>query len=223
MLELSENHLSEISSDTFAGLTSLQKMWLNNNRLSEIPPSTFSKLTTLEELNLSENQISKVPPNIFSGLTYLEELNLSENHLSEIPPGIFLGLASLQRLWLDNNNLSEIPPGTFVGLTSLEVLGLDYNHLSEIPLGIHDKCSINFTPQRLKVIKEHKHLPEEGVMCSISYDPIGGGCEYRACSNPIKQHYVLSEHWNEWEKTCGNSKCVMCKEYDVVPKIFINN
>jgi hypothetical protein len=100
---------------------------------------------------------------------------------------------------------------------------LDNNHLSEIPDGINKNCRISFSPQRIPLTKERKKLQEGDVMCSISYESIGDGCEYRKCLNPIKQHYILSEHWEMWEKTCGNHKCVVCKEFDVVSKIFINN
>jgi hypothetical protein len=100
------------------------------------------------------------------------------------------------------------------------------NQLSEIPDGVHKNCNISFHHQRVALIKECKQIHkngEEEIVCSISYDPIGDGCEYRVCSNPVKQHYILSVHWESWKKACGGSdKCVVCKEYDIVPKIFIN-
>jgi hypothetical protein len=123
---------------------------------------------------------------------------------------------------LDNNQLSTVPRDTFSGLTSLQKLWLDNNQLFEAPRGVHSCCNIVFHPQRILLEQEYKKIYEEGCACSISYEPIEDGCEYRMCSNPIKRHYVLQEHWESWEKTCRNSKCVVCKEYDVVNNIFIN-
>jgi Leucine-rich repeat (LRR) protein len=225
-LNLENNNLYEILPGTFSGLSSLRRLRLQHNNLSEIPPETFTGLSSLQKLSLQCNQLFKITPGTFEGLTSLQELWLNNNQISEMHPSSFSGLSSLQVLWLSTNKIFEIPPETFTGLSSLQRLLLRYNHLSRVPDGIRDGCKIFFFPQRkhpITLIKEHRQLSGEEVSCSISYEPIVDGCEYRMCSNPIKQHYVLSEYWSEWEKTCRNSKCVVCKEYDIVPKIFINN
>jgi hypothetical protein len=225
VLWLNDNQLPEIVSDTFKGLTSLRVLWLSDNQISKISPGIFEGLTSLQELSLGNNQISEIAPGIFEELVSLKVLRLENNQISDIHPHAFLGMSSLEGLALCNNKISKIALGTFEELSSLQLLWLDGNQISEIPDGVYKNCKIYFHPQNVVLIKECKQISKNGgeeVACSISYDPIGDGCEYRMCSNPIKQHYILSEHWESWEKTCGNSKCVVCKEYGVVSKIFIN-
>lgn len=70
---------------------------------------------------------------------------------------------------------------------------------------------------------QHRKLDDDNDRrCIISHDDLQPGCEYRICANPIS-HYYLNSSWKSWRDTTNNDNCVMCKEYDILPIIFIND
>ena len=135
-LNLGRKSITSLEAGDFAGLTSLETLFLSSNRLSTLPAGIFSGLTSLEELRLSDNYFSTLPAGIFSGLTSLETLYLGSNYFSTLPEGIFSGLTSLENLLLQYNELSTLPASIFNGLTSLKWVNLDDNEFSTLPAGI---------------------------------------------------------------------------------------
>jgi Leucine-rich repeat (LRR) protein len=211
-----------LSSGVFSGLQSLIILRLNDSNLHSLPRDLFSELPSLRNLYVDFNNFSSLPKGIFSGLRSLKFLSIIHNQLTSLPEGIFSDLESLECLDLRHNKLSEIPEGVFSGLTSLEWLGVKNNKLSSMPPGIPEKCKVLFDFQNPLLNKETRKL-ETGEMCLISYQPLEAGCEYRMCLNPIKSHIYLSEMWEHWEGTSGSKKCAMCKEWNIIHKIFINS
>jgi Leucine-rich repeat (LRR) protein len=202
------------------GRNNIFRLQLNNNRLTSLPDRIFSGLTTLQSLWLHNNQLTSLPDGIFSGLVSLRVLRLHNNQLASLPEGIFSGLVSLRVLKLYDNQLTSLPEGIFSGLASLQTLWIHNNFLESSP-GIVGECDVFFTPQYVTLEKVNL-LYTSDEPCVISHEPLSPGCEYRMCSNPIKFHAYLSEIWMNWEKMSKNAKCVLCKEWGVIPKIFIN-
>ena len=133
--------LAELAPDAFAGLDSLELLWLNNNQLTELPPDVFAGLTSLEELWIWWNHLAELPPGVFSGLPNLEQLYVNTNRLTELPAGVFSGLARLTHLGVHDNELAELPPGIFADLGELVELGLFGNRLSQLPAGLFSGLS----------------------------------------------------------------------------------
>ena len=127
VLYLHRNDLSSVPEDALDGLTGLEELYLYNNVLTTLPSEAFEDLSMLQKLELSYNSITSLPDDVFDGLSNLEELNLRSNSLSELPDGLFDGLSSLTRLNLNANSLNSLPEGAFEGLSSLIDLRLAGN------------------------------------------------------------------------------------------------
>ena len=71
--------VTEIASDAFHGLRSLEKLDLSGNDINELYNCTFSDLVTLFHMNLSNNDVRKVGEYAFIGLDALEFIKLDYN------------------------------------------------------------------------------------------------------------------------------------------------
>ncbi|MBN3305435.1 reticulon-4 receptor-like [Amia ocellicauda] len=156
LLNLGDNHLSELRSHSFSGLWSLRILVLSGSGIEVLQPQVFSSLAFLEKLDLSRNELRWLPPDFshslsslrellldhnslealqflsLEGLENLEKLDLSYNRIQAVAPGTFRGLSRLRHLYLQGNQLSVLRQGTLAMLQSLEVLLLSQNNISKI-------------------------------------------------------------------------------------------
>ncbi|XP_026465274.1 toll-like receptor 7 [Ctenocephalides felis] len=157
-LHLQHNNITDVSSESLIGLTSLRilnlsfnkleslpnlllfnsreirEIHLQNNLLFELPKGLFHRLEQLLVLDLSSNQLSShhIDENIFTGLIRLIVLNLSNNALTRIDSKTFKDLFFLQILDLKNNSIGYVDENAFLPLYNLHTLNLAENRLHQI-------------------------------------------------------------------------------------------
>ncbi len=134
-LKLAHNKLTEVRSDMWEGLNSLEYLWLQGNRISRLSAGSFSTLPSLALLDLDHNNLAAVGRDIFIDVESLEILKLSGNPISSIESGSFSGLPNVHYLGLGYAELSEVRVDMFEGLTSLGTLGINNNRLSNVDRG----------------------------------------------------------------------------------------
>lgn len=105
---LARNQLSRIHDRAFRGLSNLVELDLSDNVLPAIPSETFSDYTSLMRLILNGNAIRELKSNAFRYLSFLTTLELSNCQLSTIEDEAFLGLDNLEWLKLDGNLISTL-------------------------------------------------------------------------------------------------------------------
>lgn len=106
-IDISNNHIVYMPSDSFVGLDSLQILDLSKNKIQRIENGTFS-LKTLQILKLSDNKICNISENAFESLQALETLLLERNKLQSIPTRLFQNVDCLTFLDLSSNNLMSV-------------------------------------------------------------------------------------------------------------------
>ncbi|CAE6936006.1 LGR4 [Symbiodinium sp. CCMP2592] len=131
---------SRIMGNHLASLPAIQHQRLkyldvSENRLAELRTETFARLPALRTLDLASNKLTSLPEGIFAGVTSLEGLSLEDNRISSLGAGTFANMTALKTLTLHYNQLSSLPEGIFAGLTALEVLNLESTGLSSLPAG----------------------------------------------------------------------------------------
>ena len=97
-LDLSNYGLTEILSDTFAGLVHLQKLDLQGNNIENVNDGAFASLPNLEFLDLSRNSLEYVQRTTFAGLVSIKRLKLSGNNVQTIEEGSFQSMKSLEKV-----------------------------------------------------------------------------------------------------------------------------
>ncbi|XP_049584684.1 matrix-remodeling-associated protein 5 [Syngnathus scovelli] len=150
ILKLSYNKLTEISStQTFSGLTSLLRLYLDHNHLQYIHPRALLQLPSLRLLRLQGNKLHQLHPQALCTLSLLNTYYFS----------------TLRHLDVSNNSLSTLPQATLQTAPMLETLALQDNPWS-------CDCRMSWFPAWSFL---HPDLMKcsEGPQCPICESPSG--------------------------------------------------
>lgn len=134
-LDLSHNELQVIPENwAVSKLRRLQHLYLQHNNISELNSETLAGLNSLKTLNLSYNHLETIPDGLFYGSRELREIHLQSNELFQLPRSLFHRLEQLLILDLSRNQLTShhVDNGTFAGLIRLIILNLSHNALTRI-------------------------------------------------------------------------------------------
>lgn len=116
------------------GVNKVVTLNLENNEITELKSNTFDCMPELNKLNLQSNKIDTIMPDAFNG-TALVDLNFSDNMLTELKDKSFAGLEkNLKELNLNDNFISKLSPNAFEGLTKLVNLRLEDSKIPDTAL-----------------------------------------------------------------------------------------
>ncbi|XP_035385909.1 leucine-rich repeat-containing protein 4B [Electrophorus electricus] len=133
-LNLQENSIQVIRSDTFKHLRHLEILQLSKNQIRQVEVGAFNGLPNLNTLELFDNRLTLVPSQAFEYLSKLRELWLRNNPIETLPGYAFHRVPSLRRLDLGElKKLDYISDAAFVGLINLRYLNLGMCGLKDIP------------------------------------------------------------------------------------------
>lgn len=127
-LNLKENVLPQLTTNTFLGLHKVQYLNLDTNNISTIEVGTFQYLTNLAHLIISNNPLTTLSRLDFFG-SRLQYIDISHVGLERIPQSLTKFVRDLR---LAKNNLTHISAGDFDSYPYLGLLVLDDNCVSEI-------------------------------------------------------------------------------------------
>uniref|UniRef100_A0A8C6TBL7 Si:ch211-180f4.1 n=1 Tax=Neogobius melanostomus TaxID=47308 RepID=A0A8C6TBL7_9GOBI len=123
-LDLSQNHITQVTSLDMSSLTRLVTLYLEENRIEVLPDFGLRNLSSLEELYINHNKIRTIETQAFSGLTSLLRLHLNSNRLQSIDGRWFDSLPALEILMLGENPVLVLEEGSFQSLPRLHSLVL---------------------------------------------------------------------------------------------------
>jgi Leucine-rich repeat (LRR) protein len=126
VVDLSFNHLKELSGSMFDKFWALRHLNLSNNQFKRLGFGSFGNLPTLLDLNLDNNQLKDIGS--INGLISLKSLYVRNNSLKSIPT---LSVA-LNELYLEDNEIDSISCSSFPMINSLLSLHLRNNSISSI-------------------------------------------------------------------------------------------
>lgn len=130
-LNLSDNHLTDISRNFLTLLPSLQYLNISRNRhLNNIPVSLLHKLPQIEVLDLSYAGVRSLPPEFLIKSKSIREIYLTHNSILEIAEGVFSNMSNITIVDLSFNNISNIKPSAFINVMNIRKLVLKGNQLT---------------------------------------------------------------------------------------------
>ncbi|GAB0098647.1 TOLL [Sergentomyia squamirostris] len=133
-LHMQHNNITQMSSESLIGLSSLRVLNMSYNRLETLPEGLFAGSRELREIHLQKNELYSLPRGVFHRLEQLLVLDVSSNSLTShhITDGTFSGLIRLIILNLAHNAITRIDSRTFKELYFLQILNLRNNSIGHI-------------------------------------------------------------------------------------------
>lgn len=133
-IELSRNHIKEVSSQKFRTLPFLQRLILSHNEIQDLSNAPFAFLRNLRILRLNRNKIQNLSSDSFLGLVNLVELRLAHNGIQDLSNAPFTPLISLQALQLNHNKIQSLQNTSLNGPLHLNEVYLNNNEIEAISL-----------------------------------------------------------------------------------------
>ncbi|XP_072512545.1 biglycan b isoform X1 [Salminus brasiliensis] len=136
LLDLQNNHISELKENDFKGLANLYALSLVNNKISKVHPRAFIPLRHLQKLYFSRNLLTAIPKNLPPSLV---ELRIHDNRIRKVAEGTFSSLGSMNCIEMGGNPIqnSGFEPGAFKGL-KLNYLRISEAKLTGVPKDLPD-------------------------------------------------------------------------------------
>lgn len=122
---LSNNELSVIKQNSFAGLYELRSLDLSSNGIHTIESRAFHDLSKLKYLNLYHNRIKALDDHLFDWQIALRGLDLSFNEIELIGNSLYT-LNSLETLILQFNKIEDVDLVRFAKLPKLKLMDLSH-------------------------------------------------------------------------------------------------
>jgi len=150
IIDLSFNHLNELSGSMFEKFWALRHLNLSNNKFIRLGFGSFGNLPTLLDLNLDNNQLREIGS--INGLISLKslfvrnnslksipmisvalnELHLEDNRIDSVSCSSFPMMNSLLSLHLRNNSISSLDPDSLCNLITLRFVDISLNNISDV-------------------------------------------------------------------------------------------
>lgn len=166
-LNLSENHIKNISVNALSNLLNLTQLnlsWANKNNELIIAANAFKNLTKLHELKLTGNCLKEIPRNLPLSVEILE---LNINKIMPLDNTSLAGLTNVTHLWLSKNCYIWNPCGesftikdhSFAVMTNLQALDLSFNNLTHVPKGLPQSlCMLKLGSNQIQYVYEDDFL-----------------------------------------------------------------
>ncbi|KAF5278636.1 hypothetical protein FQA39_LY00678 [Lamprigera yunnana] len=168
------NDIYDIEEYTFSEWGfNIETLILSNNHITNIKSETFFNLNKLKELSVSFNPLMYIDPKAFTGLNNLKNLEISFGlSREEMPIEIFKPLINLQFFSADNNKFHSLSENSLDQMHNLKFLNLEFNEIRTIRKSFFKSPVHNFlTDVRLNNNKittiasnTFNHLPELEVV-----------------------------------------------------------
>lgn len=176
-LNLNDNHITAIDTDTFRGAVELEQITAQFNQIAAIADrDAFAGLTKLKHLILYHNKLRTLKREMFGGAMNLESIDVACNEIETIEDGTF-DLPHLKEILMSENRLKVLSDALFRGATELQNIDLQKNQLECIGRafdGIGHLHQLQLSENRqlkdLDVLELASKLPE---LHSLSVDATG--------------------------------------------------
>ncbi|KAF5270788.1 hypothetical protein FQA39_LY18871 [Lamprigera yunnana] len=197
------NDIYDIEEYTFSEWGfNIETLILSNNHITNIKSETFFNLNKLKELSVSFNPLMYIDPKAFTGLNNLKNLEISFGlSREEMPIEIFKPLINLQFFSADNNKFHSLSDNSLDQMHNLKFLNLEFNEIRTIRKSFFKSPVHNFlTDVRLNNNKittiasnTFNHLPElEVVLLSSNIIHTVHRYSFSFLSN--LEHVILSDN-----------------------------
>ena len=119
-IDLTENYIAGLDDDKgkpgLKNLRYLEEINLSNNNILKISTNSFQDLKNLKTLNVSFNQLKSLPSKLFTRNKQLNSIDFSYNLINTIKKDIFDGVYKLRHISFESNKFNILPVQIFTQL-----------------------------------------------------------------------------------------------------------
>ncbi|CAG9822681.1 unnamed protein product [Phaedon cochleariae] len=134
-LDLSQNRITNLAAAPLA-LLKLQRLDISDNHLTEISRNAFSMVPALQYLNISRNiHMGTLPFNLLHKLTQLQVLDMTHGGVRSLPTEFFAKSRAMLKIYLGHNGLTDLADGIFADMPNITLIDLSFNNISNIKTG----------------------------------------------------------------------------------------
>ena len=116
-IDLTENYIENLEDDKgkpgLKDLRYLEEINLSNNNILQISTNSFQDLKNLKTLNVSSNQLKSLPSKLFTRNKQLNSIDFSYNSIDTIKKDIFDGVYKLRHISFESNKFDILPVQLF--------------------------------------------------------------------------------------------------------------
>ncbi|CAL8372802.1 tsukushi [Gadus morhua] len=184
-LDLSSNTMGPLSDSmlTGPGYTTLISLDLSSNHITEISPNALRRLRYLENLDLRDNSLESLSSRALAGLP-LAEVDLSYNRFQNFDMDVFATKVNGEPVIVDlsHNQIRSVTRGDQGGVPFIQSLSLSANHLTDIPalgglplryLNLDDNPIVSIPEGAFSQLKDLVHLSLSGMSQLRDVQPYG--------------------------------------------------
>lgn len=124
--EVTSTDLTFIKRSDFLSMETLKELNLANNKIELVPSDTFNNLTSLEILLLYNNKIASLQLHTLDNLKYLREFHADMNKIERLGKDFFKNNKAIERISLNDNGLKSVNEN-FTSFPKLEFVDLRRN------------------------------------------------------------------------------------------------
>jgi hypothetical protein len=176
-IDASENEITQLENETFAGCSKVTNLDLQKNLIQKISEGAFYGIINLKVLHLQHNQISKLHPKVFQPLWDLKEISLFKNFVDLLEKDLFRTNKNLKKINLAENRIIAVETGIFDDFPDVDNLNMEgnlcvdnhfYYGLRKVKskIGTLETCTKNYQDfESIGLLKALRVESEEKTIC----------------------------------------------------------
>jgi hypothetical protein len=230
-IDASQNDITQIENETFAGCSKVSSLDLQQNLIQKISVGAFYGLINLKVLHLQHNQISKLHPQVFQLLWNLKEISLFKNFIGLLEKELFRANKNLKNINLSENRIIAVETGIFDDFPDVENLYMEknlcidnhfYNSLRgtvRSKIGTLEKCTKNYQDfESIGLLKALRVESDEKTIC-IKIECEKCECEDRESTPtpcPVTEKPQPIFYTTDKANTDSESNCFISNEHSLI-------
>lgn len=126
-LHFTQTDMEYVGDKVFAGLISVDKLYLHNNKITSIHKNAFKDLESVDEIYLNHNLIEHLNDDVFMYNLNLKFAILDHNRMKTINAKLFSRNINLENIEVAHNSISNIEENVLEHLEYLKIFDLSSN------------------------------------------------------------------------------------------------
>lgn len=129
VIALDYNFISEVDSNAFNGLVSLEHLSMSHNTIVCLHSATFAAVTQLQQIQIGDNNLTHIHPDLLMKNPHLQIFHVENNRIRILPSYLFKHNINLEEVHANDNELTFLSSHQFKHNPKLRIVHLENNNI----------------------------------------------------------------------------------------------